>query len=132
MPFLFFLTLACSGPCDLTAETLDLVGPNAEDCGSTDPIPCIEQAVLDGRPAWGSTSTQGIDSIITTTYSWTGSRFWLLTDDSYSPGIDGRECVGPSFPGGELDCDQTLPAGNHYQVCGGSGQGSPQPLPFNP
>ena len=127
------LALGCSNfRCDLEAEAIDVVGRDAEDCGSNNPLPCIEQAVLDGRAAWGTTRTTGIDSVITTAYSWTGERLWLLSEDSMSSEIDGRECVGPSFPDGQLDCERYEPSGNHYLVCGGYAGGSLEPLPFNP
>lgn len=133
--FALILVLGCSreAPCILDDQARALLPADGIDCHGD--LSCLVLALEEGRPAMATSSTSGIDSVLTTAHVWTGERFWWLTHDSYSysPGnVDGRECVGPHVVYGAVECESVAPEGNHYAVCGHRGFSSPPPLPFEP
>lgn len=79
------------------------------------------------------TSSTGIDSVIPSGHAWTGARYGILRSDSMGPSqVTATECVDPSMIGTEIRCARVEPEGNRYLVCGAAGNGSVQPLPFEP
>lgn len=118
--------IGCGAPCDPEEQAWALLPPNATDCG--DDLACLAVAVESGTPALARSSTQGMDSWLTTAHAWTGDRLWWLNHDSMSPGrVDGYECVEPRVEDGAIACDHVAPEGDHYAVCGSWGG-----LPFEP
>jgi len=125
--------------CDVEAIATALAGDQATDCGvfPTDAAPdgCAADALSRAEPFWVVDYVAGKDSTLAEVWVSDGAQVWMLLYDDYAGDeatVDGRLCVGPRATdetAAGVGCDDFLPPGDHYLVCGRQCDGCSNHLP---